>query len=104
MDGYWIDINGKKEIIKEGTKEVWRGNDQLTELHLPDGVERVSCWGNQLTQLVLPDGVKWVWCYRNQLTELILPDTVEVVYCDKTVIIKNIDKFIGKKDVTIIFM
>ena len=104
MDGYWIDINGKKEIIKQETKEVYCWGNQLTELHLPDGVKRVYCWGNQLTELIIPDGVKSVWCYNNQLTELHLPDGVKKVSCDKTVLIKNINKFIGKKDVDIIFL
>ena len=104
MDGYSIDINGKKEIIKQGSKEVYCHNNQLTELNLPDGVRVVYCWGNQLTELILPDGVKWVSCDNNQITELILPDGVKSVFCDKTVLIKNLDKFIGKEDITIRFL
>ena len=85
MERYSININGKKEIIKEETKEVNCANNQITELILPDSVKRVNCANNQITELILPNSVKWV-------------------YCNKTVDIKNLDKFIGKDDVNIIFM
>ena len=85
MDGYWIDINGKKEIIKQGTKVIW-------------------CKNRQLTELILPDGIKRVYCNNNQITELTLPNDILVVRCDKTVDIKNLDDFIGRDNVLIKFM
>ena len=85
MDGYLINIHGKKKFIKQGIKVV-------------------NCSNNQLTKLVLPDGVKEVYCSDNQITKLNLLDGIEEVWCDKTVLIKNIDRFIGNDDVKIRFV
>ena len=73
---------------------------QLTELLLPDTVERVSCENNKLTELLLPIGIEYVFCENNQITELILPNSVEYVSCDREV--KCLDNLIGNTIIKLI--
>ena len=63
-------INGEEVEIKINNKYVYCPYNQLTELFLPNGVERVYCYDNQLTELVLPNGVEEVDCYNNNLKKI----------------------------------
>jgi hypothetical protein len=71
-----------------------RYND-LTELHLPDGVKYVWCSYNKLTELHLPDGVKNVWCSNNKLTELHLLDGMKKVDCSYNNFVNNESYFVN---------
>ena len=74
-------INGEEVEFKIDNNYVFCSNNQLTELHIPNGVENVYCSNNKLTELNLPNGVEKVYCYNNELTELKIPNGVEVVDC-----------------------
>ena len=116
-------IDGVEVEFKINKNSISCNSKQLTELNLPNGVERVYCSYNQLTELVLPDSVIYVNCANNQLTELVLPNSVKEVYCYNNNLkeitlpksikyailplncnVLNVDEFKNRTDITIRFV
>jgi len=58
-------INGEEIEYKINNDTVNCSNNKLTELVLPNGVEKVYCSNNKLTELHLPNGVENVYCFNN---------------------------------------
>ena len=89
--------------LPNGVERVYCFNNQLTELDLPDSVIYVNCANNQLTELVLPNSVKEVYCYNNNLKEITLPKSIRIAYLPLNCNVLNIDEFKNRTDITIRF-
>jgi hypothetical protein len=71
----------------ETTNNIYLPNQDITELVIPNGVEKVYCVNNKLTELVVPDSVTQISCSGNNLTELLVPDNCFVTCDHKCVVI-----------------
>ena len=90
--------------LPNGVERVYCNNNQLTELHLPNGVKDVDCSSNQLTELDLPNGVIKVYCYNNPIAEITLPKSIRIAYIPLNCNVLNIDEFKNKDEVEIYFI
>ena len=63
----------------------------------------IYCSDNQLTELVLPNGVEKVYCSNNPIKELTLPKNIRLAYLPLNCIVLNIDEFKNNDKVKIFF-
>lgn len=75
-----------KEYVGRCIKELSIVGDEVNELIVPEGVERVLCSGVGLKRVWLPDSCKVAYLEKNKLRNIELPEGIEVASLRKNLL------------------